>query len=46
MVMRLQPQIIIYGSDPDDLFREYKEHGIRIVHFYSDCYLAHKAVNA
>ncbi|MCI8332024.1 MAG: DUF4417 domain-containing protein [Clostridiales bacterium] len=48
MVKQLQPQtILVYGAAPDRMFGKYKEMGIRIIQFDSECAIAHKkAVSA
>lgn len=43
MVHQLQPQtIIVYGAAPDDIFGEYRNQGIKIIVFESECSSSHK----
>ena len=47
MVLELEPKnIIVYGSAPDSIFKNYKESGIRILQFDSEIAAYHKVVNA
>lgn len=38
----LPPVIIVYGSAPDTIFEKYKKSGITILHFDSECTIAHR----
>ncbi len=47
LVRRLSPQnIIVYGSAPDDIFKEYKDSGINILAFESEFSKSRKQVTA
>ena len=47
MVQRLSPKIIIvYGSAPDNIFKPYKDMGIKIIAFESEFSKSRKQVTA
>lgn len=47
LVKRLSPKnIIVYGAVPDDIFKKYKDSGIKIIHFESEFSKSRKQVTA
>lgn len=45
VITNIKPSIIVvYGKAPDDIFLEYKNHGIKIIQFESEFALTHKKV--
>lgn len=47
LVKRLSPQnIIVYGAAPKDIFKQYKDNGINIIHFESEISKAKRQVTA
>ncbi|MBQ7986129.1 MAG: hypothetical protein IJ304_02560 [Clostridia bacterium] len=47
MVKRLSPKtIIVYGCTPDNIFKPYKDIGIKIVSFESEILMSRKQVTA
>jgi len=45
VVRRLEPiAIVVYGRTPDDIFQKYRDSGIEIIPFESECANAHRGV--